>query len=957
MTPERWRQVTAIFHAARTREPEARRAVLDQMCAQDASLRGEVEALLAAHAEAGRSGQTAVSIDLLPQLSPGTTFGGYRVDALIGAGGMGQVYRATDTRLRRTVALKVLTPGLADDADFGARLDREARVLASLNHTNIAAIHGLEEASGIKGLVLEFVEGPTLADVLSGAGHPALGVGKALEYAKQIALALEAAHEKGIIHRDLKPANIKITPAGLVKVLDFGIAKVGSIVGRTGLRSANAADQSSVRPTYEATHTGMILGTPAYMSPEQARGLAIDKRTDIWAFGCVVYEMLTGRGAFAADTASDSLAKIIEREPDWSALPPSVPAPIRRLIARCLQKDPTDRLRDIADARFEITEVLAAPAHSGAVAAPPSSVTQRTRALIGLAGAFIVAIMIWAVWRTLTSSSGPAPPGPLVELGITFPNNFIPAFGVSVSPNGRHVAAGVFLNSGQIWLHSFDDAQTRPLAGTEGGSGPFWSPDGSTIAFFLGTRLMTIGVNGGPATTVAEAGRSLYGGTWSRDGVIVYPVHNKLFRISASGGAPVELPLTGIAGLPLFPSFLPDGRHFVFFALRHGSSVMQLASLDSAQVTTLVACDTAGTFAPPDRLLFVRNTSLMSQRIDLGRLALTGEPDIVASGVSQGTAGQNIGVALSASSNGVLAFSASRGGSSGQLTWFTRDGKPDGVIDPPPGDAEYLNPALSPDGAAVAANVIAPLSGTWDVWLVDSARRSSRLTTGADSEYDPVWSPDGKEIVYAATRGDRLGFYKQSVTGGAPEFLLDLSDERVAIPTDWSRDGRYIFYQKRGLRWSTWALPLFGDRKPILVIDDQFNPYGAHLSPDGRWLAYDATEVDQFEVFVRRFPDGTPKKQVSHGGGVHPRWTRDGKELVYWKPGRGILAHDFSVTATDIVVGSARTLLDRPVLSLIDARTHYDITRDGQRLLVRQPFGPPRPGVRVLLNWTSKVAK
>ena len=438
VTPERWRQLTTVFHAARACEPGARAALLDRLCRQDASLRAEVESLLAANSQTGGLGE-APGAEVLPELSPGTTFGQYRVEALIGAGGMGQVYRATDPRLGRSVALKVLLPELLLDPESESRFEQEARVLASLNHPNIAAIHGLEESSGVHALVLEFVEGPTLAERMTGGGP--LPTKEALAIARQIASALEVAHERGIVHRDLEPANVKITPAGAVKVLDFGIARVTSATDGTA-------------PTSAATRAGLVIGTPAYMSPEQARGLAVDKRTDVWAFGCVLYEMLAGRGAFAADTASDSLAKVIERDPDWTKLRFDVPESIRRLIRRCLQKDPANRLHDIADARIEISDALSTPERS--VDAPrPATRIRATTVALGLAALALVIAAGWAIRHAVTPASGPPAGAPYLEFGITFPNNVIPAFGVALSPDGRYVAAGAFINSPQIWVHSF----------------------------------------------------------------------------------------------------------------------------------------------------------------------------------------------------------------------------------------------------------------------------------------------------------------------------------------------------------------------------------------------------------------------------------------------------------------------------------------------------------------------
>ena len=941
MTPERWRQVTAIFHAARGREPELRSAFLDESCGGDASLRAEVESLLEGAEKANRIGTGAISGDALPQLSPGTAFGPYRIESLIGSGGMGQVYRATDPRLRRAVAIKVLTPGLVTSAEVDARFAREARLLASLNHPNIAAIHGVEDAQGVAGLVLEFVEGPTLAERLTKGRMP---THEALTIARQIALAVDAAHEKGIIHRDLKPSNIKITPAGVVKVLDFGIAR---------LAGDGVAPPAT---TMGATGTGMILGTPAYMSPEQARGQPIDKRTDVWAFGCVLYEMLTGQGAFAAATASDSVARVLEREPEWAALPRDLPPSIVALLKRSLRKEAGDRLRDIGDARIEISDALASPrveAGATTVAAPP-----QRRWLMPIAiGVVALAVVAFGVWRFLKAApAGPAAPA-AVEFGVTFPDNLLPSFGVAVSPNGRYIAAGVFGVASQLWLHSLDTSETRPIPGTDGAAGPTWSPDSETISYAARGQLWKVNIHSGSPVAIATNGQSLSGGSWNQDGILLYAAQGKLFRVPATGGSSTEVHVNGLTRLPVRPAFLPDGRHFIVTTGKRVRGEVFLASVDSDHAVKLLDADGAAGFVPPDRLLFLRGAALMTQRLDLSRLVLSGDAELVSSGITPGSLFGQQQTTPSASVNGVLAYAAPRGGSVGHLRWFDRTGKGELAVPSPP-DAEYLDPAISPDGTIVAANRVDPQTGRWDIWLVDITRGvPSKLTTDPADDVDPVWSPDGKEIVFASERGGRLGLYRQSIAGAREaERLIDLDDSRGLVPTDWSRDGRYILYQRSVVRgWAMWALPLFGDRKPILLMGEEFSPYGPHLSPDGRWLAYSAFETGRAEIFVRPFLSDGPKKQVSSGGGVHPRWTRDGKELVYWSPPGGIHAHDISMSSSEIRVGPRRTLLDRPVLSLIDGRSHYDITRDGTRLLARQTAGPQGPGIKVILNWTSKL--
>jgi Tol biopolymer transport system component len=432
----------------------------------------------------------------------------------------------------------------------------------------------------------------------------------------------------------------------------------------------------------------------------------------------------------------------------------------------------------------------------------------------------------------------------------------------------------------------------------------------------------------------------------------------RLFRLPAAGGPPVELRLSGLNGQARRPILLPDGRHFVFTVWRRVRGDVFLASTDSDRMTKLVETDSPAGFAVPDHLLFVRGATLMTQRLDVSRESMIGEPELVASGISPGQLFGQVQMSVSASDNDVLAFQAPRGGSVGELKWFDRTGRAEQSLPSPP-DAEYLNPAVSPDGQTIAANRIDPQTGRWDIWLFDITRGvPSKLTTDPADDFDPVWSPDGKDIVFGSERGGRLGLYRQAVVGGSPaERLIDLDDSVAVVPTDWSRSG-YILYQRQsGRTWSIWALPLEGDRKPILLQDETYAPYGPHLSPDGTWLAYNSFETGPAEIFVRRFLADGPKKQISSGGGVHPRWTRDGKELVYWSPPGGIYAHDFSATSSEIRVGPRRTLLDRPPLSLIDGRTHYDITRDGSRLIVRQPAGPQGPGIKVILNWTSKLKK
>ena len=461
---------------------------------------------------------------------------------------------------------------------------------------------------------------------------------------------------------------------------------------------------------------------------------------------------------------------------------------------------------------------------------------------------------------------------------------------------------------------------------------------------------------GGPVTRVAKIEPGVAGaggGSWNRDDVILFSAAGKLYRVSASGGsAPVEVAVSGVTGDLLGPTFLPDGRHFVFCADAPSGGFVHLSSLDDGRVQNLGESECPGGFAPPDRVLFVRGGSLLAQKLDLRLFTLDGQPQVVAANVTRGAVGPWPALTVSASDTGALAFPAPRGGSSlGKLTWFDRAGKIIGTIEPPSDEVEYLNPAISPtDSNLIAANRLDPQTGVWHVWLIDGSRgnAASRLTTDAASDSDPAWSPDGREIVYVSDRGGRRAFYRQPIAGGPPTEVLDVSQFRFPTPTDWSKGGQILFQE---LQRSIWGF-LVGDRAPTKLA--QPFSYDPHLSPDGKWLAYGAASGGQFELFVERFPGGSPQKQISSGGGTHPRWTNAG-ELVYWAPPGGILSTELSLSDQEIRVGQTRTLVAQPVLNLIDARTHFDITRDGRKILARQPAGPPSPGIRVIVNWMAKL--
>jgi serine/threonine protein kinase len=727
----------------------------------------------------------------------GRRLGVYHVQERIGAGGMGEVYIARDTRLGRDVAIKILPQVFTADPDRLARFEREARVLASLNHPNIGAIYGVEEADGLRGLVLELVEGETLAERIArsggpegpplremgrraGSSDPAIPIGETLSIARQIAEALDAAHEKGIVHRDLKPANIKIRSDGTVKVLDFGLAKAAAGDGV----SPDLTHSPTI--TVAGTREGVILGTAAYMSPEQARGQAVDKRTDIWAFGCVLYEMLTGRSAFGRDTITDTIAALVEREPDWSQLPAGLSPNMRRLLQHCVDKDPKRRLRDIGDAGFEIEAAVHPPAASSV----GSSANDRRRpwwAVPVLLGGVVLGI----VGIVLYSRSS-VPVLPETRLEVTTPPTTDPG-SLAVSPDGRKIVfIGTANSAPALWLRQLDSDSARPLAGTAGAAFPFWAPDSRSVGFFSDGQLRRIDIAGGSPQTVAAAvnGR---GGTWNSDGTIVFTpsASSPLFMVSAAGGEPqavTELKAPQQAS-HRFPQFLPDGRHFVFWV--RGSPDARgiyVSSLDGLEMRQLLRADSAAVVVLSGHLLFVREGTLFAQRLDVSQLMPVGDPVPVTERLAF-NAGYDF-AAMSASGTGVLVYRPEGTGGERRLTWFDRSGKEvtfAGPIDP----ATPWNPHVAPDGRTVAVD--RTVNGNGDIWVVEMARGllGRRITTSPSNDGSPVWSPDGNRIAFSSNRRGAFDLYQKPASASGEEELL-LESSYGKSPMDWSADGRFL---------------------------------------------------------------------------------------------------------------------------------------------------------------------
>jgi len=922
----------------------------------------------------------------------GQKLGPYEVLAKLGQGGMGEVYRAHDPRLDRDVALKVVPQAFVLDAERLARFKREAQVLALLNHTNIAAIYGFEDAGGVQALVLEFVDGPSLAErIARGAAHRQAGsadapipIDETLSIALQIADALEAAHEQGIIHRDLKPSNIKLRPDGIVKVLDFGLAKaVGkeqdpaetTELGARASDRMNRAVSSQTDPTGSPTMTtpaitmaGVILGTAAYMSPEQARGRPAEKRSDIWAFGCVLYEMLTGVRAFNGEDAAETIADVIRGTPDWSKLPPATPHSIRRLLRRCLERDRKERLPHIGAARLDLKEALASlDVESPAVITPGAStpavapsavpVLAARRAGIGrrerIAWTLLALSAASAIALALGARRPPAT-GPEMRLEIATPPAIVPQ-SLAVSPDGRKVVYEAAADGrAQLWLRMLDVVSARPIPRTEGASLPFWSPDSSSIGFFADGKLKRLDLNTGTVQELAEA-RLPAGGTWNSGGVILFAVGSgsPILRVPVSGGQPTaatELRTSrlGVRAGHISPRFLPDGRHFLYVARGDGLFVGQLDSTDSRR---LIGPDVDRTAVyTADHLLYLRQGSLMAQRFDAVGLNLIGGPFPLAEAVAAVDA-------PSGSTNAPIAYRSGALTLERQLEWVGRDGTAIARVGPR-FNANNGNPAISSDGRFVA---VARTDGESpsDLWLLDTARGVfNRLTDDSFINNNPVFSPDGSRLIYQSNPKGRLDLYELPITGGSSKAVL-ITDENKA-PLDWSADGRFLLYksQNRTTGWDLWAVAMDGSQQAIPVVQSKGDDRDGQFSPDGRFVAYQSDESGQHEIYVQPYPGPGRKVTVSTNGGAQVRWRRDGKELFYVALDSRVMAVPISESADkqSLEPGTPVALFPARVGGVIEelSRQQYMVSDDGERFLMNTVSEEATRPITVILNWNPK---
>ncbi|MDO8677088.1 MAG: protein kinase [Acidobacteriota bacterium] len=894
----------------------------------------------------------------------------------LGAGGMGEVYRARDPKLNRDVAIKVLLPAVANDPDRLARFSREAQVLAALNHPNIAHIHGLEEADGVRALVMELVEGEDLSQRIARGPIP---LDEALPIARQIAEALEAAHDHGIIHRDLKPANIKVRPDGTVKVLDFGLAK--AVDQGSGIRdqgSAGAANSPTL--SIHATEAGLILGTAAYMSPEQAAGKAVDKRSDLWAFGVVLLEMLTGRQAFAGESISHVLAAVLKDEPDWTTLPVETPASIRRLLRRCLEKDRKRRLPDAAIARLEIDDSLTGPADvSTAAAIPAQRSARREQAAWGLAAILALVALTLAIPQlsppqieTVTRFSVGPPDG-----SALLSNGAGGGSAVVVSPDGRRIVLVVIGSDGtpRLWIRPLDATSPQLLVGTEGASSPFWSPDSRWIAFFANAKLKRISIGGGEPQILCDSAAG-GGGTWNRDDVIVFSPapagEGGLVRVAGGGGTPVPVttldPAHGETN-HLWPQFLPDGRHYLYVVGGRDNSGLYVGSMDSKDRTLLLDVERLGQeyskveYAAPGYLLFVRDRALLAQPFNAKRLALEGDIVQVADGVLKEGPGSS---SFSVSTNGVLVFWGGVLPPETRLTWIKRDGTAAGTVGPA---GAYFGLSLSRDERTVAVNRFEPNEKVQlvAVWLVDVERSTSTKFTFGTGSHSPTWSPDGAHIAFSSPReGPPSLFQKSADNAGQDELLFKAL--AASMPNDWSADGKTLIYQSIDAvtNWDLWLLPTAGARAPTPLLRTRSAETGGRISPDGRWMAYVSDESGTAEVYVTAFPSARGKWSISTGGGDAPEWRRDGKELFYLAANRKLTAVPVNVVnlGTRFEAGAPQSLFDLPRATLgvtgWGSQQQYAPTAGGQRFLIPVPTSVGEtsfPPATVVLNWAAEIRK
>jgi serine/threonine-protein kinase len=898
-------------------------------------------------------------------MQPGSFIGPYRIDSLLGVGGMGEVYRAQDPKLNRAVAIKILPPAFANDPDRLARFKREAQVLASLNHPNIAGIHGFEDSGDVQALVLELVDGPTLADRLQ---NGRLAVDEAIAIAKQIADALEAAHEQGIIHRDLKPANIKVRDDGTVKVLDFGLAKLIEPPGVVqafrpaspgGPEGPHYASQSPTITTPAMTAVGMILGTAAYMSPEQAKGRPADKRSDLWAFGCVLYEMVTGSRAFEGDDVSDTLANVLKSEPDWSALPANLPNGYSTLVKGCLRKDRRERIGDISTGLF----ILRSPDAVGPVSgsAPPRPPLWRRAVPIVLSvlvGAAAATAMLW--------KPQPLPARATTRFFILLPEGqrlSLARQNVAISPDGTRI---VYAADGKLFLRSMTETEPRAIPGTEGAAHPVFSPDSQSLAFWTDGALKRIAATGGTAVTICQITRTPSGITWTDAGILFAEQTTGIMRVSANGGKPeVVVALKDSEGLVHGPQLLPDGNTVLFTIAPNRRVAEDLwsraqivaQSLRTGERKTLIAGGDDGRYVSTGHLVYLKGGTLLAVPFDLAKLAVTGGPVPLVQGIASMSSASTGGGQFAFSNSGSLIYMP---GLSGQqdLMLFDRHGASEPLKLPP---RAYAYPRVSSDGLQIAFETSDGQQTNVSVYELSGATSPRRLTFGGNNRF-PIWSADSRHVAFQSDRDGDLAVFWQPVDGGEAERLTKADPGVSHIPESWSPTAdAFLFSMTKGLETSLWTFSL-ADRKATRFGDVTSTtlPTDAVFSPDGRWVAYQVGAGGQTEgtTYIQPFPTNGTKYEIARPGG-RPLWSRDGTELFYIPaPGQLVAVTvktqpKFSFTNPVAVprgFGVADPSNPRP----------FDMLRDGRIIGVRAVGQAPSGAlgsaeIQVVLNWFDEL--
>jgi Tol biopolymer transport system component len=897
-------------------------------------------------------------------LSVGTKFGPYEIQSQLGAGGMGEVYRALDTRLDRTVAIKVLASHLSSSPELKQRMEREARSISALNHPHICQLYDVGSQGGTDFLVMEFLEGETLAERLK---RGALPLNESLRIGIAVAEALAIAHRQGIVHRDLKPGNIMLTPGG-AKLMDFGLAKPlgqpNTAAGSGAAPSFTAmATLSGPSPLSPLTTAGSIVGTIQYMSPEQIEGKEADARSDIFAFGSVLYEMVTGKRPFAGKSQISLASSILEKDPDpVSVTNPSTPPALEHVLTTCLQKNPEERYLAAHDIKIELQWIAAERPSAAVVATQPELPSNRGERLRWVGALFAAIVLGVAAGLFLSRASPPgqavrtvAEPPAKVTLNLTGDFAGPPV----LSPDGSSLAFTATSADGKtaIWVRPMNVLEAHMIAGTEGAIFPFWSPDGHSLGFFADGKVKTVDLNGGSSLVLCDApfGR---GGAWGPGGVILFTpgTQSPLMQVSATGGTPV--PVTKIDGSQhtshRWPFFLPDGKHFLYLAIHHDPSraandSLYYASLDGKENRLLFRSQSNAVYGS-GYLLFARSGQLMGQSFDPGSGTLSGEPQSIASGVVDDISTWHTDA--SASNNGLLVL-GSGGTADWQLIWTDRTGKQIGIV------ADKLTnlqtARISPQGDRIAMQID---TGMNDIWVLDLARNvRTRLTFGPVSNTYPVWSPDGKWIAYTSDRNGHSNLYRKRSDGSGAEELL-LTDELVTLATDWSADGKTLFYSRgpAGSNWEVWALSIEGDRKAKLVVPHSGNSFSSmgHLSPNGRWLAYASNESGTTEVYVVAYGGGQGKWQVSTNEGSQPQWSKDGRELYF--------ANDISRVLSVVPVkesdgalqfGMAQALVTTPATQ----QFIFDVSPDDKRILLNVVSQQVNQSVTVITNFPAGLKK